>query len=34
MIAAVAISNDLVLYTANPADFEGIEGLRVVTVAP
>jgi tRNA(fMet)-specific endonuclease VapC len=33
MIAAIAISNDLVLYTANPADFEGIEGLRVVTLA-
>jgi tRNA(fMet)-specific endonuclease VapC len=33
MIAAIAISNDLALYTANPADFEGIEGLRVVTLA-
>jgi tRNA(fMet)-specific endonuclease VapC len=31
MIAAIAIAiaHDLPLYTANPADFEGIEGLRV-----
>ena len=29
MIAATAIANDLPLYTANPADFAGIEGLAV-----
>ncbi len=29
MIAATAIANDLPLYTANPADFAGIEGLVV-----
>ena len=33
MIAAVAISNGLALYTCNPADFAGIDGLDVVTVA-
>ena len=27
MIAATAIANDLPLYTVNPADFSGIEGL-------
>ena len=27
MIAAIAISNGLALYTVNPADFEGINGL-------
>jgi hypothetical protein len=32
MIAATAIANGLPLYTSNPADFEGIEGLRVVPV--
>jgi predicted nucleic acid-binding protein len=32
MIAAIAIANDLPLYTCNPADFEGIEQLRVVPV--
>ena len=32
MIAAVAIANDLPVYTCNPADFDGIEGLRVVAV--
>ncbi len=32
MIAATAIANDLPIYTANPADFAGIEGLEVVTV--
>lgn len=34
LIAAVAISNDLPLYTANPTDFAGITGLRVVAVPP
>jgi hypothetical protein len=32
MIAATAIANGLPLYTANPADFAGIEGLVVRTV--
>jgi predicted nucleic acid-binding protein len=32
MIAAIAISNDLPLYTCNPADFRGIDGLTVVAV--
>lgn len=32
LIAAVALANDLPLYTCNPTDFEGIEGLRVVAV--
>jgi tRNA(fMet)-specific endonuclease VapC len=32
MIAAIAISNDLPLYTCNPQDFEGIDGLTVVEV--
>lgn len=34
MIAAVAVANGLPLYTANPRDFEGIETLTVVAVAP
>jgi hypothetical protein len=32
MIAATALANDLPIYTANPADFSGIDGLEVVTV--
>jgi predicted nucleic acid-binding protein len=32
MIAAVAVANDLALFTCNPADFSGIDGLRVVAV--
>jgi predicted nucleic acid-binding protein len=32
MIAAVAIANDLPLYTCNPDDFSAIDGLRVVAV--
>lgn len=32
MIAAIAVANDLPVYTCNPADFEGIEGLEVVVV--
>jgi len=32
MIAAVALANGLPLYTCNPRDFEGIEGLEVVAV--
>jgi len=33
MIAAVAIANQLPLYTANPDDFAGIDGLVVVAIA-
>lgn len=33
MIAAVAVSNDLPVYTCNPDYFTRIDGLRVVTVA-
>jgi hypothetical protein len=32
MIAAVAIANDLPIYTCNPDDFSGIEGREVVAV--
>ncbi len=32
MIAAIALANDLPVYTFNPADFVGIEGLEVVAV--
>ena len=32
MIAAVAIANDLPLFTCNPNDFSGIDGLTVVEV--
>jgi len=33
MIAAVARANELPLYTCNPVDFRGIDGLEVVAVA-
>jgi tRNA(fMet)-specific endonuclease VapC len=33
MIAAIAISNDLPVYTCNPRDFAGIEELTVVAIA-
>ena len=33
MIAATAIANGLPIYTCNPDDFAGIEGLEVVPVA-
>ena len=33
MIAAIAIANELPVFTANPDDFAGIEGLTVVTVS-
>lgn len=32
MIAATALANDLPVYTCNPADFSGIDGLKVVAV--
>jgi hypothetical protein len=32
MIAATAIANELPLYTCNPSDFAGIDGLAVVPV--
>jgi predicted nucleic acid-binding protein len=32
LIAAVALANDLPLYTVNPGDFEGIDGLTVRAV--
>jgi predicted nucleic acid-binding protein len=32
LIAASAIANDLPLYTCNPADFEGIDELRLEAV--
>ena len=32
MIAAVAVANDLPLFTCNPDDFTGIDGLTVVAV--
>ena len=34
LIAAVALSQDLPVYTANPADFAGIRGVSVREVAP
>ena len=32
MIAAIALSQDLPLYTCNPDDFDGIDGLTVVAI--
>lgn len=32
MIAAMAVANDLPVYTCNPNDFNGIDGLEVVAV--
>ena len=32
LIAAIALANDLPLYTVNPTDFHGIEGLTVHAV--
>jgi tRNA(fMet)-specific endonuclease VapC len=33
MIAAIAAANELPVYTCNPADFRGIDGLEIVAVA-
>lgn len=33
MIAATALANDLPVYTCNPDDFSGIEGLEVIAVS-
>lgn len=32
MIAAVALANELPLYTCNPDDFDGIDGLAVIAI--
>lgn len=32
MIAATAIANDLPVYTCNPTDFDGIDGLEAIAV--
>ena len=32
MIAAIAVANDLPVYTCNPDDFTGIERLEVIAV--
>ncbi|MCA1695889.1 MAG: type II toxin-antitoxin system VapC family toxin [Actinobacteria bacterium] len=32
MIAAIALSNGLAVYTCNPQDFSGIDGLTVVAI--
>jgi hypothetical protein len=32
MIAAIAIANDLPLYTCDPEDFSGLDGLTVVAI--
>ncbi len=32
MIAAIALANDLPIYTCNPDDFAGVDGLKVVSV--
>jgi tRNA(fMet)-specific endonuclease VapC len=34
LIAATAIAHGLPVYTCNPADFDGIDGLHVVPVTP
>lgn len=33
MIAAIALANELPIYTCNPSDFRGIAGLQVIAVA-
>lgn len=32
LIASVAVANDLPLYTCNPSDFTGVDGLTLVPV--
>lgn len=32
MIAATAVANEIPIYTCNPGDFEGIDGLEVVAI--
>ena len=32
MIAAIAVAHDLPVYTCNPSDFSGIDGLQVVAM--
>lgn len=32
MIAAIAVANGVPLYTCNPVDFEGVDGLTVIAV--
>jgi tRNA(fMet)-specific endonuclease VapC len=32
MIAAIAVANGLPVYTCNPADFAGIDGLEVIAI--
>jgi predicted nucleic acid-binding protein len=32
MIAAIAVANELPLYTCNPADFAGVDGLTVIAI--
>jgi predicted nucleic acid-binding protein len=32
MSAAVALANELPVYTCNPSDFDGIEGLEVIVI--
>lgn len=34
MIAAIALANDLPVYTCNPDDFAGIDGLEVLAISP
>ena len=34
MIAAIALANDLPVFTCNPQDFAGIDGLDVVALVP
>lgn len=34
ILASIALAHDLELYTCNPKDFDGIDALRVVPVAP
>jgi len=33
MIAAIAVANDMPVYTCNAQDFEGIDAVRVHTIA-